>query len=187
MKTVAIISLIFLMMIDAVIAATMWDHSSGECPKGSQIPAWAESSLYAIGADGTRGALICSMGVGCNGKAWNTCNVRGDDGDPQAGGPVRPYYDAAHGDSLRSALGDDANHITGLLVSPGELLVTADRAVRYRVYSLITGTVVHDDPAPVLPGQQQVISLGALSAGPYIVIAYDPAASISLGYRAFMQ
>lgn len=187
MKTVELISLMACMAMNAVMAATMWDHSSGECPKGSQIPAWAESSLYAIGADGTRGALLCSMGVGCNGKAWNTCNVRGNEGDPQAGGPVRPYYDAAHGDSLRSALGDDANHITGILVSPGELRVTADRAVQYRVYSLTTGAAAYDDPVPVLSGEQKMIALGTLPAGPYIVIAYDPATSISLGYRAFMR
>lgn len=191
MKQAAIGTLLFLIviLIASAMPATMWDHSSGNCPNGSRSPAWTQSSLYEIGEDGTRGALICTMGVGCNGRAWNTCNVQGNNGDPYGSGwgPVRPYYDAAHGDSIRNASGDDADHITELLVSQGEIRVRSDRAAYYRAYSLTTGVAVYDDPTPLPPAEQAVISLGRLPAGPYIVIGYDPATAISVGYRTFMQ
>jgi hypothetical protein len=182
------IFLCFIVM-GSAMSETMWQHSTGNCPAGSAFPSWTESQLFALGSDGMRGPLICSMGVGCNGKAWNSCNVQPDNNNPygSGSGPVRPYYDAAYGDSVRTAAGDGKNHVAGIFASQGEIRITSDRAVYYRVYSLTTGVPVYDDSTSIPAGNEIMISLGSLSAGPYMVIAYDPAMNISMGYRAFMQ
>ncbi|QQS67202.1 MAG: hypothetical protein IPP08_03255 [Chlorobiota bacterium] len=52
--------------------------SNGPCPSGSECNEWIYTAVYATQVSGngtTSEYLVCSMGVGCNGKSWNSCGI----------------------------------------------------------------------------------------------------------------
>lgn len=184
-KAARLLSVLGLLLLPIFASAeTEVINKSGPCITRDAY--WSVTEHWTTGPDGQK-ELACSMGVSCNGRAWNTCGrVMGGGGADYDGLPVRPYNDAVNGDTIRMRLGDDVNHVTGLSVAPGRIQVTTDRDAVYRVFSLTTGALIVENLATVPAGTQTVLSLPAgLGAGVYMVIAYDPALGISLGYRAF--
>lgn len=169
-----------------MLAKTEVEHSSGECFTVNRV--WTRTDYWQTDANGNR-QLVCTMGVGCNGKAFNTCDERvsGDGGGMMAEGPARPYYDAVHGDSLRAKFGDNENHLTELMNGGTEIRVMCDRLCLYKVFNLANGALVYEGAQPVPAGMGNVISTVEMASGPYMVIAYDPLSGVSVGYGTFMR
>lgn len=184
MRAKAILAIVLCVLMPSVAAAKAEVvHKSGECSTQDRV--WTIAEIWQVDHNGHR-ELMCSMGVACNGKAWNTCDGSFQN-DPEIGAPVRPYADAAHGDTVRASQGDLTNHLTSFIQTPTDIRVTTDERCMYRLFSLQTGALVYENLQPVSGGTEVTISIANLPAGPYMVLAYDPITGISLGYRTFMK
>lgn len=128
-------------------------------------------------------ALVCAMGIGCNGRAFYTCGFSDDTGKPL----LRPYLDAVYGDSLRASMGDEENHLSGLSEDNYAIRVSADQMCLYRVFNLLTGALVYEDREPTPADETEVISISGLASVPHLVIGYHPIGRVAIGYRIFVN
>lgn len=153
------------------------EHSSGPCYyPGNGV--WTRIEIWQTTAQGSE--LVGTMGIGCNGRAFNTCGNLND-----LSVPARPYYDAAFGDSVRAKLGDNENHLT-MIHDSTQLELLCDRPCWFKVFNLETGAVVYQHNGIILGGKSAVISTSELEPGPYMAIAYDAILTISVGYDTFL-
>lgn len=130
--------------------------------------------------------LACSMGIGCNGRAWTSCGAFTTPNEViRTLGGV--YLSAASGDSARHIAGDFSDHITQFVVLDSAVHVRTDRVVYYKLYHLGTGALVFNDPRLARAGTMVAVSTLATEPGPHLLLACDPNGDRVLGYKLFVR
>jgi hypothetical protein len=188
----ALFTLIALFATTATFARTV--TASGGCsydpldPNATQE--WVRTEVWydcPVGADpGCQPELWCSMGVTCNGRAYNTC---GGIMPPGGGTPearlAQLYGDAATADSSRLANNGQLNHITTFAKGTGALTIATNVAATYKIFSLNSGIEMWASTGGLIPANQTTYpSTTSLTTGVYMIVAYDSAGLI-VGYKTF--